>query len=73
MNFFAYVQQTSEVMNAEVFSALISNVSKLHEMKKVHEDMATELVVLRLEKANAISKLHWTFTSPYFTSGFNFT
>ena len=50
-------QQTSEVMNAEVFSALTRNVGKLREMKKVHEDMATEIAVLKLEKDEAIRKL----------------
>ena len=49
-------QQTSEFMNAEMFSALTRNVGKLREMKKAHEEMATELAVLKLEKEQACGK-----------------
>ena len=49
-------QQTSEVMNAEMFSALARNVGKLREMKKAHEEMAAEIAVLKLEKEQACGK-----------------
>ena len=45
-------------MNAEVFSALSRNVGKLHEMKKDHEDMATEIAFLKLENSETRSKFH---------------
>ena len=47
-------------MNVEIFSALSRNVGKLREMKKAHEDMATEIAVLRLENSKVRSK----FLSP---------
>ena len=50
-------QQTSEVMNAEVFSVLTHNVGKLCEMKKAHEEMSADIVVLKFKKAQDVSKL----------------
>ena len=50
------LQKTSEVMNAEIFSALTRNVGKLREMKKAHEEMSAELAQLKLEKEQASSK-----------------
>ena len=38
-------------MNVEFFSALSRNVGKLREMKKAHEDMATDITVLKLENS----------------------
>ena len=36
-------------MNTECFSALTRNIGKLRELKKAHEDMATDITVLKLE------------------------
>ena len=38
-------------MNIELFSALTRNVGKLREVKKAHEDMATDITVLKLDNA----------------------
>ena len=38
-------------MNVECFSALTRNVGKLREMKKAHEDMTTDITILKLENA----------------------
>ena len=43
-------------MNVEIFSALSRNVGKLREMKKAHEDMATEIALLRLENSETHSQ-----------------
>ena len=36
-------------MNQEIFSALSRNVGQLRRMKKAHEDMGTDIAVLRIE------------------------
>ena len=43
-------------MNVKLFSALIRNVEKLREMKKAHEEMATEITVLKLENSEVRRK-----------------
>ena len=63
-------QKTSEVMNAEVFSALTRNVGKLREMKKAHEEMAAELAQLQIEKEQAGSKFLELHSSKIFCFGF---
>ena len=44
-------------MDVEFFLALSRNVGKLREMKKAHEDMATDITVLKLENSELRRKL----------------
>ena len=57
-------------MNVEVFSALSRNVGKLREMKKAHEDMATDLTVLKLENSELRRKLSSSLLCQLFISNF---
>ena len=55
------------MINAECFSALTRNVGKLREMKKAHEDMSTDITILKLENAELrrkllIRKISWKVT-----------
>ena len=44
-------------MNAKFFSALSRNVGQLRRMKKAHEDMGTDIAVLKLENSELRPKL----------------
>ena len=57
-------------MNVEVFSALSRNVGKLREMKKAHEDMATDLTMLKLENSELRRKLSSLLLCRLFISNF---
>ena len=57
-------------MNVEIFSALSRNVGKLREMKKAHEDIATDITVLKLENSELRRKLSSSLLVRLFISNF---
>ena len=48
-------------MNAEIFSALSQNIGQIRRMKKAHEDMGTDIAMLKLENSELRRKLSSLF------------